>query len=170
MTQMQPHDAPPKKKERWPVMRGKFFGNADGGMSAVKGGRGGTSHFKGVCWYKRDSKWQARIMIDGKQAHLGYFDDEEEAASAYDMAAARLGRPLNFPAADGGISAVKGGRGGTSHFKGVCWDKTKSKWRAQIKIDGKYTHLGCFNDEEVAARAYDERRGSCARGKAGQCS
>ena len=124
-------------------------------MAAVKGGHGGTSRFKGVCWKKSNSKWEANIKIDGKSTHLGYFDDEEAAAHAYDEAAARLGRPVNFPDSSGGTKAVKGGRGGTSRFKGVNWHKSHSKWKAKIKIDGKSTHLGYFDDEEEAASAYD---------------
>ena len=86
---------------------------------------------------------------------MGDCDDEESAARAYDEAAARVGRPVNFPGSDGGTSAVKGGRGGTSRFKGVSWNKSKSKWQAQIQIDGKKIYLGMFDDEEEAASAYD---------------
>ena len=46
--------------------------------------------------------------------------------------------------------------GGTSKFKGVCWDKTNKKWRADIRIYGKQTHLGRFDSEEAAACKYDE--------------
>ena len=101
-------------------------------------------------------------MIDGKRTHLGYFDDEEAAARAYDEAAAGLGRPGNFPA--GGVrTAVKSALGGSSNFKGVSWNETKSKWRAQIMMDDKRTHLGYFNDEDAAARAYDEAAARAGR-------
>lgn len=46
-----------------------------------------TSGYKGVTWFKRDSKWRAAIMIDRKMNHLGYFEDVVEAAKAYDIAA-----------------------------------------------------------------------------------
>ena len=44
----------------------------------------------GVSWYKSKRKWGARIHHDGKQQHLGCFDDEQEAARAVDTAARRL--------------------------------------------------------------------------------
>ena len=43
----------------------------------------------------------------------------------------------------------------TSRFKGVSWHKGNKKWRATIKINGKYKNLGSFLVEEVAALAYD---------------
>jgi hypothetical protein len=68
-------------------------------------GKPPTSRYKGVSWFKaapgkgRD-RWQAKIRIDGKQRRLGYFDDEVEAAKAYDTAAraafGEFARP-NFP-------------------------------------------------------------------------
>lgn len=42
------------------------------------------------------------------------------------------------------------GQANTSGFKGVCWDKAKGKWRAQIEIDGRGAHLGYFTTPEAA--------------------
>jgi hypothetical protein len=41
-----------------------------------------TSGFKGVCFHKRDKKWQSRIQFDGKNIHLGTFNTIEEAIAA----------------------------------------------------------------------------------------
>jgi hypothetical protein len=62
--------------------------------------QGKTSRYKGVCRDKRRDKFVARIYLNGKQIHLGYFDDEIAAAKAYDKAARELFGQfayLNFP-------------------------------------------------------------------------
>ncbi|MGV7119611.1 HNH endonuclease [Sphingopyxis sp. 550A] len=47
------------------------------------------SAHKGVTWHKRDRRWVAKIVVDSRPIHLGYFTDELEAAAAYASAAAR---------------------------------------------------------------------------------
>lgn len=47
----------------------------------------GSSRYKGVSWHKRHTRWTAYIKIDGKQHYLGFFENEIDAAVAYDMAA-----------------------------------------------------------------------------------
>ena len=46
-----------------------------------------SSRFKGVSWYKRDKLWEAAIKIHDRRLFLGRFQDEIEAARAYDEAA-----------------------------------------------------------------------------------
>jgi hypothetical protein len=145
-----------------------------------------SSAFVGLSWNKRNRKWEARIQHDGKmQPRLGYFDDEQEAARAFDTAARRLrgdeahgGRAggknwyrLNFPTerevkrADArgllteedkaAAAAATSARQGPSAFVGVSWKKDRRKWRAQIKHEGAVQYLGSFNDEREAALAVD---------------
>lgn len=44
----------------------------------------------------------------------------------------------------------------TSGFKGVSLDRQSGKWRAQIQHNKKRILLGCFDDPELAHKAYCE--------------
>lgn len=61
---------------------------------------GGSSRFKGVRWDKRRKVWVAAITVDYRTEYLGRFNNEEQAARAYDTAArerfGEFARP-NFP-------------------------------------------------------------------------
>jgi hypothetical protein len=59
-----------------------------------------TSQFKGVSWDKYHQKWRATIHIDNRQTEIGRYDNEIEAAKAYDRAARQFFGALayvNFP-------------------------------------------------------------------------
>lgn len=45
--------------------------------------------------------------------------------------------------------------GGDSIYRGVCINKPKGRWSAQITIDRRKKNLGYFHDERDAAIAYD---------------
>jgi len=42
----------------------------------------------------------------------------------------------------------------TSGYTGVSWDKTRNKWKAEIRINGKNKYLGLFTTVEEASAAY----------------
>jgi len=59
----------------------------------------GTSKYKGVDWNKRQRKWRARIYYESRCHYLGYFNNEIDAAKAYDKKARELFKEfacLNF--------------------------------------------------------------------------
>lgn len=49
----------------------------------------------------------------------------------------------------------------SSRFKGVSLDKRSGRWTAYVRISGKRRHLGCFAEEEEAARVYDDAAVRC---------
>lgn len=49
--------------------------------------RNRTSKYKGVSFYKNYERWEAYICTHKKKHRLGYFDNELEAAKAYNQAA-----------------------------------------------------------------------------------
>lgn len=49
-----------------------------------------TSKYKGESWAKKHKKWYAHIKINQKSYHIGNFDNEIDAAKAYDIKAKEL--------------------------------------------------------------------------------
>lgn len=48
-------------------------------------------------------------------------------------------------------------KNGTSKYPGVCWEKSKNKWKSRISLKGKTKHLGYFECELAAAQAYQQQ-------------
>ena len=62
--------------------------------------RPSRSKYKGVDWAKDMRRWRARIRFKGKRIYLGSFEEEIDAAKAYDRAARKYHAEfasLNFP-------------------------------------------------------------------------
>lgn len=50
------------------------------------------SRYRGVTWHVNNKKWHAQIKVNGVVEFLGGFDDDKEAARAYNARAAEIGR------------------------------------------------------------------------------
>lgn len=77
-----------------------------GQQQANRGGQrnNSRSQFKGVYWNEERQRWQVSIHKDGRSRYVGRFDDEEDAAHAYDARALELFGSfarLNFPTPNG---------------------------------------------------------------------
>jgi len=71
-------------------------------------GREYTSKYKGVSWDEPRGKWKAQIQCEGRNRYIGRYDEEEDAALAYDQEARRqFGEhaSLNFPG-EGELAAL----------------------------------------------------------------
>ena len=134
-----------------------------------------SSEFKGVT--RRGERWQARICINHKIRHLGYYDTALEASLVYDLAArrffgsfARLNHP-HRPRSDDDDQRLNQILSGTrppkrptrrriprvpkarSDYRGVYWER--GRWRAILSVQGRQQHLGYFGSELAAALAHD---------------
>lgn len=121
--------------------------------------KGGYSKYKGV--FKERSKrcpWFAAIRFEGKTYYLGSFATELEAAKAYNDAAKKLYGEFaclnDIPDEVPDLTSKL--REKTSRFKGVHKNEY-GRWVAQIHINGKTRHVGVYDTEIEAAKAYNEK-------------
>ena len=136
----------------------------------------GTSKYTNVHFDKNKNKWRVMITIDGKRHHVGYYENEDEAAADYARAVfkykgndkARRRKSSGFVIDLSDVPPqppIPNTRKGPSKYKGAYFDNTKSRWIAIIVIDGKQRYIGSYENEEEAAidhaRAVFKYKGSC---------
>lgn len=66
---------------------------------STSGSRRGGSGYRGISWHKNNKKWLASISHNKKRLNLGYYENPEDAAIAYDKAVIQFRKPkyrLNF--------------------------------------------------------------------------
>ncbi len=122
-----------------------------------------SSGYKGVRRFGR--KWEAFYKTEYGQTHIGMFKSAEDAAKAYDMYTRQAFGEFascNFPS----LSADEQARiqrvidnpkkfEGKSRYVGVS--PHRGKWAANTYLDYRKIHIGVFETEEGAARAYNEK-------------
>jgi ubiquitin len=136
------------------------------GLELVPSASGETG-FRGV--YRYGGKYEAKITEKGKSRHLGNFATPEEAALCYarhigakraavEAADARIAAPQPLTADEARAAAAAEGlelvpsASGETGFRGVY--KHGGKYKAKIRENGKYRHLGNFATPEEAALCY----------------
>ncbi len=97
---------------------------------------------------KRCNKWLARIKINGKEIHLGYFDTELEAHQIYCEALTMLDKSVEEVQAYFNVAQFSSG------FKGVSLLKKRNKWSVRIGISSKAIFLGYYSSELEAHQIY----------------
>ena len=56
-----------------------------------------SSNYRGVCWYETQKKWKATVNHNNKKMHLGYFENEKDAAMAVNFKCKELTIPMRNP-------------------------------------------------------------------------
>ena len=100
----------------------------------------------------------------GRSSYLGLFTNEIDAANACANFVANVdGKGGSGGVAVGNREVKKKRATKTSRFTGVCWHKALRKWQVRAKVGAQHKYLGVFDDEETAARAYDNVAGALGR-------
>ncbi len=89
------------------------------------------SEVNGVSWHAKRNVWEVRFWVDGRYQYFASFQDQivaEAVAFMYQETGKRI-RWLN----PRGLS------------DGVYWNAQCQAWRAQLWMNGKQVHLGCFD-------------------------
>jgi hypothetical protein len=150
---------------RWPIWWWLAAAAGSGGNSGLRAGTLCAPRLLFVVTFQRTNP----IGYNGKQHRCGSFADEEEAARAYDTAArTQHGKNarLNFPAVgEGGytvycnIVEVQQGRVGILQYRrsteGFAGPREIRSGKLKSCTTASTHHLGTFEGEDEAARAYD---------------
>lgn len=110
-----------------------------------------------VAFWSRDAKDDVALhrVILGLTSHretVGHLNDDPLDCRRANLVVMTREQAIHGMRKPGTLS----GRKYTSKFKGVSWDKSRGKWKAQIRKAGEHPYIGRYDDEIAAAQAYDE--------------
>ncbi|MGE5609479.1 MAG: HNH endonuclease [Bacillota bacterium] len=115
---------------------------------------GSSLRFKGIQKDRGVRKWRACIKVSGRRYNLGWWNNEEDAAHAYDAAARFYFGPFartNFAEGECLLAEVIHARSDTAFITGrCCYRRPNGRWVAQLDINQKTTYLGTFATEAEA--------------------
>jgi group I intron endonuclease len=121
-----------------------------------------TSEYIGVFFSKKENGWLAQIQCDKKRFRIGVYDNEKDAALAYNKKAIELfGKCANLNDIESSLSPSedsKRKRSSSSRYKGVYLVKRTGKWNSRIYLNPtKSIHVGTFDTEKEAVEAYNKK-------------
>jgi AP2-like factor (euAP2 lineage) len=119
-----------------------------------------TSIYRGVHFDRGSQKWHVTVSLGGgQQEYVGRFDDEIDAAKAYNVAATQIwgNRAQLNPVDTTGFELPRKNRH-SRYLRGVyTHNKNKKKpYGAKIRINNKTIELGYFATPKEAALAYNK--------------
>ncbi len=131
-----------------------------------------SSRYRGVCYDGRPNRvrliWEASIKVDARSHRLGSYENERDAAIAYDRAGIHFfgdravlnlqsSRKLGpaTPTELRNLARRVFKETTTSSFRGVFFEQRTSRWRAEITFESKRHFLRRYDSAEEAAHAYD---------------
>lgn len=123
-----------------------------------------TSPYRGVTWDSRSNKWKASINVNRKCSHISLFENDKDAALAYDKVARYMFGKKAITNFDGNEAATIGyvqaesllnNKRRTSKYRGVHYSLRDKKYLVYIEISKKKIYLGRCNDEIEAALLYN---------------
>jgi hypothetical protein len=131
-----------------------------------------TGRYKGVCWCVEKEKWKSELKRDYVNYFLGYYDDDTDAAKAYNNFAHYFNTtnnanyvlnkideidycpiPQNIPE----LNRLKFQNEKTSMYNGVFFCKSRNTFYTSIKHMGKSYYLGASNNEKECAMLYNKQ-------------
>lgn len=98
-----------------------------------------SSKYKGVSWNEKQNKWLSRISVEGKDKHLGYYINEDDAARVYNQAV------LDYWDGEGYLNII--GEDNRKKQRDYKTCKKTKKRGAQVKYRG----LGLLKDKYIRA-------------------